>query len=1122
MMLAQPVQVQTAFAKVVGNTQKDRRDYYVDKIGQLINRLESSDLWSHQKQDIRNAQAHITDAAQDCTAISVIPTGGGKTRIFQEETNALATSVTVNKEIVKVTPRIIQLFPTNQLIRQTKKKYAESFSGLVVGEASGRKVDIKPITLMTYDLFEQWAAEGKIKPGDIDMLLMDEAHRGLSDDRQDAIRPFLNTCVVRAFTATPVFDTEKNIYTLLGSKNEVSRFSYDELIAAGHIAPIVNPILKIRINGKLPEDAEERKTLLRELFEQELLNFYLNFQDEKTGQRLFGKPFAGYVNTIERAKDMAEYFDSGIRDAMRVDPSLGERLEKKPRFIAEHVSGDHSTDEQDHLIARIKSGETLGAFNDKLMVEGMDIPNLGATLRSPTSSLVVEVQSGGRAGRINPAWPHDDPRQTSFVVDVCYELNGKIMGKPRFFFEAINAPSIARVVQTPVIRLGAGEKEKKEGNYEVLDSKVAVNHLLKLRDKDPLPTKTSDWVSLNRIYELPGGGRIAIQKTAQEIVDKYDHELLGIQFIGHNGQIIRAQKMQSGNTQPVCLCVEDWPKLELAANVKPPLVLPDKDDKWLSSSDIEEKPGGLRLPIKEATSAIREKYDSEALGIQLIEYNGQWIRIQKMQSGRSQQPICICLEDWPKVELAAGVDSVPELPIKDKHWLAVGDWIAKMDGGITAAEKVMEVLSAQYDLNILGIQTVKYGDESFAVQKMDARPSNRTHPICLWHEDWPRMKKILNTLLDTQKPDGYWTALEFGTEIQKINSAVNAPGPTGSSIIANIREQFKEADIAYYKKVPITKDAIAEYQYNQLPSYAIRVEEAKKIIAAIAAEVGKPEDVWSKEEFGEALGLSPGQAAKIITKIRDESAIIKNYNYLGIPIPDNTIVDFRIPGNPPAIGIKSNIGAKIAAKYKEQFNGKPEDVWSKEEFAEALQITARDAQLILSGFRGSLKRTPEGKTYEYMGVPIAPSDIVSYREQGTKATVQVFGIKIAKGKEIQAVYCKILDSKPDNVWSLQEFALALGAGRDLTRATVQLIEDANPDAVVKYWGDAPVPIMGIKIDAAQEYISSKSAGAAKAPHADAGLKSPRITKKDTAPGGAALKRTGRTRVPSDDKPANDD
>ena len=824
-MLAQPDAVQRAFALAVGETPEQRRRYYADKVGQLSGTLEATDLWDHQKQDIRNALKHIENAECDPTAITVIPTGGGKTRIFQEETNALAIPVKVNDKTVKVTPRIIQLFPTNQLIRQTKKKYAESFPGLQVGEANGRKLDIKPLTLMTYDLFEEWAADGRIKPGDIDMLVMDEAHRGLSDSRQDAIKPFLKNTIVRAFTATPVFDTEKNVYTLLGQENEVSRFTYDELIAAGHIAPIVNPVLKIRLKGTLPENAEERQKLLRELFEQELLDFYLNFKDEQTGERLFGRSFVGYVNTIERAKQMAEYFEQELKNAMGNDASLQPLLQNNPAHLAEHISGENSTKEQDALIERIKTGQTLGVFNAQWMVEGTDIQNLGATLRSPTSSLVVEVQSGGRAGRINPAWPKDDPRQTSFVTDVCFELNGKIIGKPRFFFEAINAPSLARVVQTPVIDIdekttgagGGGRKKpkRKAEDYEVLDPNVAVNHLLKLRDEGQYPKKTPEWWAAADVRDKPSGNTAPVTAAITTLADAFargEGEVSddGIATLMYNDKPVHVQKMQAGSHVYTCYLGADLEAIFPQLKEK----LPDRTDDWWPVDSMAKRPGGRTNNMKKAVPKLKASYEAEegevdADGIRAVPYGDKTVRMRRMSKGQHPDVLCVNLTDmaaaFPELKVAA------ELPEKKDgdDWWADSEINAMVNGNLNvvmaARKKLAEDFAKGAGTLVDGIRGIPYKDKTVRMQKMQ---SGSTQPICFHKQDMLALFPFLGTRFPTQT-DQWWTTTEAGR---------SAPGRTenATKVRGQLIEEFEAGTI------PL---GIVTLEYDGLP-VRMRVMEA--------------------------------------------------------------------------------------------------------------------------------------------------------------------------------------------------------------------------------------------------------------------------------------------------------
>jgi hypothetical protein len=131
---------------------------------------------------------------------------------------------------------------------------------------------------------------------------------------------------------------------------------------------------------------------------------------------------------------------------------------------------------------------------------------------------------------------------------------------------------------------------------------------------------------------------------------------VGVQTIRYGGQDIRVQKMQAGPAQPICICREDWAKVETAAGVETCQELPEKDERWVGLRETRKMPGGQRVSILATVKAIIEAYDVEAQGIQTINYRGQSIQVQRMQRG-SVPVTCIRREDWPKVEQAAGVES---------------------------------------------------------------------------------------------------------------------------------------------------------------------------------------------------------------------------------------------------------------------------------------------------------------------------------------------------------------------------------------------------------------------------------------------------------------------------------
>jgi superfamily II DNA or RNA helicase len=249
-----------------------------------------------------------------------------------------------------------------------------------------------------------------------------------------------------------------------------------------------------------------------------------------------------------------------------------------------------------------------------------------------------------------------------------------------------------------------------------------------------LPMKDEQWLSPREIATLPGGKRNAIKQAVEALCEAYDAKTLGMQTVGYKAESIRVQKLQSGPAQPVCIYREDWPRVEKAAGVEQKKDLPVREVGWASVSQTSKFPGGRRPEILQAVATLAGLYDSERVGLQTVEYGGQLIRLQKMQVGGGQQSVCICLEDWPKVEITSGVARRSGLPNKDADWLAQYE-TSRMPGGKRKDVKAaMGAIIALYDSEALGVQTVRFAGQDIRVQQLRAFANQ---PVCILRDDWP-------------------------------------------------------------------------------------------------------------------------------------------------------------------------------------------------------------------------------------------------------------------------------------------------------------------------------------------------------------------------------------------------
>ncbi|NTU99142.1 DEAD/DEAH box helicase family protein, partial [Candidatus Falkowbacteria bacterium] len=133
-----------------------------------------------------------------------LPTGVGKTILFSQvvESMGLKTMIVV---------------PSKILVGQTGEKL-ESFTELEYGSYFQDEKDAsKQVVTITYQSLGRAIDEGIINPKDFQLLILDEAHKALSSNRQELLKNF--DAIKLGFTATPKYSEEKHLKDLL--ENEI-------------------------------------------------------------------------------------------------------------------------------------------------------------------------------------------------------------------------------------------------------------------------------------------------------------------------------------------------------------------------------------------------------------------------------------------------------------------------------------------------------------------------------------------------------------------------------------------------------------------------------------------------------------------------------------------------------------------------------------------------------------------------------------------------------------------------------------------------------------------------------------------------------------------------------------
>jgi superfamily II DNA or RNA helicase len=408
--------------------------------------LEGHRFWQHQREAITALSRHLSDTRADPRASVVIPTGGGKTSVF----GSLVNSVAGRKGQADAAPRIVMLVPSLPLVAQVLMEFRTRHEEVDIGYLASRTVIDKeghayrqgrrPTTVMSYALFMRQVASGELSGDDVDLIVLDEAHRGLSDLRRGVFEDLFPSTMVVAFSATPAFDEERSLNGLMGRDNLVYTADPQRLRDEGILAPVANYVLAVRIEGDLPVDPLERQLVRRKAHADEILTFLERHVDAETGIRPLDKVTVFYGSDRAHAALFAREYNARFE-------AIGKRMEV--------LTGEDGPERLQAVVGAIERGEVTGIANAQLLVEGFDLAKIGLVINSPTESLVKVIQQAGRAQRIDWSMRADDIRQTAFVLDTYLEVSGRIEGSPRWYFEAANEISRAYAVTGRPVRADA-------------------------------------------------------------------------------------------------------------------------------------------------------------------------------------------------------------------------------------------------------------------------------------------------------------------------------------------------------------------------------------------------------------------------------------------------------------------------------------------------------------------------------------------------------------------------------------------------------------------------------------------------------------------------------------------
>ncbi|MEI6296772.1 MAG: DEAD/DEAH box helicase [bacterium] len=297
-----------------------------------------------------------------------LPTGAGKTVIFSELIESLRLKTLV-------------VVPTQILVEQTGKEIEKFTEDLDIGKIyTYAKNHGDDVTITTYSSLINKIKDGSINPKDYKCLILDEAHKALSEKRIESISGF-DDAIKLGFTATPEYSEDKNVAKLLSK--EICSLSIKEAVKEKVLSGFSVYLVQTNI------DLSEVKVTSTGEYNQEDLERAINKEARnKAGVDVYRKMFDG---------ERAVVYCCGVAHAENMA-----RLYNEQGISANFVSGKQGKTEREQILNDFKEGKIKVLCNSDILIEGFDEKKASVCINlKPTLSKIVAEQRAGRVLRID-------------------------------------------------------------------------------------------------------------------------------------------------------------------------------------------------------------------------------------------------------------------------------------------------------------------------------------------------------------------------------------------------------------------------------------------------------------------------------------------------------------------------------------------------------------------------------------------------------------------------------------------------------------------------------------------------------------------------------------------------
>ena len=305
--------------------------------------------------------------------------------------------------------KIIVLEENAKVLEQVKQDFMDKtpFAAEDIGAFYGKEKSVSaPVIVATYASMEKMVkAVGKENIG---LVLCDEAHHILSENRQRVAKEFDRACLY-GFTATPDYDEDRNCAKVFGKI--IDSVVLREGVEQGLLCSFKNGLfvsnIPVDLSGALNNSGDYDGEKLAEILKQshlngireELANFYLSGEDPDIGT-LRGKKMIVNAPNQHEADELAKVFN---------------------QTAGYNVARAYHTNTGEQPLAEFNQGRFPVLIQVNRVTEGYSNNKVEICINYPTASKVRSAQRGGRALRRDK----ENPDKLALIMDIAFKRNNE-------------------------------------------------------------------------------------------------------------------------------------------------------------------------------------------------------------------------------------------------------------------------------------------------------------------------------------------------------------------------------------------------------------------------------------------------------------------------------------------------------------------------------------------------------------------------------------------------------------------------------------------------------------------------------------------------------------------------